>query len=73
MGANYAPDIVVGALHVLFHLILILSLKRRCFADEGNEVSERLSNLPKVTQLLSSGGLSDFKAREPFLAPISAP
>lgn len=33
----------------------------------------RLSNLPKVTQLLSGGALSDFKAHVLFLVPVGTP
>lgn len=59
---------------MLFHLIWVPSCESRYayhhFADEGDEVSERLSNLHEVTQILSGGSLSEFKACVLFLIPI---
>lgn len=76
----YARHYVRGFiyLHLLLQLIFTPSLERynyryhyHHFGDEGNEVSERLSNLPKITQLPSGGGLSDLKAGVLFLILIN--
>lgn len=63
-------------LHILFHLTFIPSLKSKYnyhhFADEENEVLERLGNWPKVTQLLNGDSLSDLEAYVLLLIPIIA-
>lgn len=60
--------------HMSLHLIFVPSRESRYtyrhFANEGDDVSERLRDLYEVTQLLSGGGLSDFKACVAFLLPI---
>ena len=66
------PVTVLGALHVFTHLLLTptYDMGRYCcypHFTEGETSSERLSNLPKVTQLVSGGAGPQTQVPGPML------